>query len=274
MLKFVTAAAAGDHADATLVDLLGQPRARIVDLLRRGARCVAELAEDVGVSEVAVRRHLQVLEREGLVVSRTVRRDGPGRPSAQYALTRKARRLFPDRSAEFANELLRYLETEHGRGALLAFLRWRAERHGDRYALAVADADGPVERADRLAQALSDDGFLAEVAEVAGSDGHRLLELRQGHCAVRDVAEQHPEICAYEAALFRSVLGAKVSRRQTIAGGAGECVCHIDVDTPLAGSERKAPTSPSGAPRRAAAPHDASPTTPRPTTGAHHGHES
>lgn len=257
----MTDAAAGDRADATLVDLLGQPRARIVDLLRRGGRSVAELAAELDISEVAVRRHLHVLERDGLVASHTVRRDGPGRPSAEYVLTRKARRLFPDRSAELANELLRYLELTHGRGAVLEFLRWRAERHGDRYALAVADADDTVERADRLARALSEDGFLAEVAEVVGSDGHRVLELRQGHCAVRDVAEEHPEICAYEAATFRGVLGAKVSRRQTIAGGAGECVCHIDVDTPV--PARRAPDQ-----------HDVTETTRRTPTGAHHGHQS
>lgn len=219
-----------DPEDATLVDLLGQTRAGIVGVLRRGGRCVAELATEIGISEVAVRRHLQVLEREGIVASRTVRREGPGRPSAEYALTRKARRLFPDRSAELAHELLTFLEDEHGRAGVLAFFRWRTQRHGERYALATAGADGPAERAERLASALSDDGFLAEVVEVAGDDEHRVLELRQGHCAVRDVAEEHPELCAYEAALFRDVLGAKVSRRQTIAGGASACVCHIEID--------------------------------------------
>jgi hypothetical protein len=28
-------------------------------------------------------------------------------------------------------------------------------------------------------------------------------------------------------ALFQQLVGGKLSRRQTIAGGAGECVCHI-----------------------------------------------
>ncbi len=58
-------------------------------------------------------------------------------------------------------------------------------------------------------------------------DGATVLQLTQGHCAVREVAREHPEICAYEAALFRRLLGTKVSRRQTIAAGAGECICYI-----------------------------------------------
>jgi predicted ArsR family transcriptional regulator len=82
-----------------------------------------------------------VLERDGLVGAGSVRRDGPGRPSASYGLTDKALRLFPDRSGEFANELLSYLEEEHGRGALLGFLRWRQAQQGSRYAAGLAPYD-------------------------------------------------------------------------------------------------------------------------------------
>jgi predicted ArsR family transcriptional regulator len=54
-----------------------------------------------------------------------------------------------------------------------------------------------------------------------------VLQLRQDHCAIKAVAEEHPELCAYEASTFRKLLGAKLSRRQTIAGGADACICHI-----------------------------------------------
>ena len=58
-------------------------------------------------------------------------------------------------------------------------------------------------------------------------EGATMLELRQEHCAIADVARDHPELCAYEAAMFQRVLGASVSRRETIAGGANACVCTI-----------------------------------------------
>lgn len=211
---------------APLTDLLGETRAQIVTLLRSQGRTVAALAEALGLSEVAVRRHLRVLEGDDLVHAETVRRDGPGRPGMRYALTDRAARLFPDRYAELAGDLLTYLEEEHGRSTLLEFLRWRSARQSDRYADVRAAGDAAA-RAATLADLLDRDGFMARVEATTNERGLPVLELRQGHCAVADVAAEHPEICAYEAALFRDLLGAKVSRRETIAGGANECVCTI-----------------------------------------------
>ncbi len=213
--------------DASLVGLLGTSRAQVVELLRAGPSSVAELAEHLELSEAATRRHLQLLERDGLVVTTTVRTGGPGRPSTRYALSDRARRLYPDRSADFANELLEYLEAEHGRAALLAFLRWRQSRQSQRYSSALAEITDPEARTARLAQMLSEDGFLATVEPVTAPDGATVLELSQGHCAISSVAAAHPEICAYEAALFRDLLGVKLSRRQTIAQGAPACVCTV-----------------------------------------------
>ena len=211
-----------------LTGLLGETRAQVVDLLRTRRWGVAELAAALDVSEVAIRRHLQALEAEGLVEGRTVRTGGRGRPGTAYELTDKGRGLFPDRSAQLAKDLLRFLETAYGRGALREFLRWNADRQGQRYASALQECgDDPAERAEQLARLLTEDGFLSDVEAVTTPEGATVLQLTQGHCAVREVAREHPEICAYEAALFKRLLGTKVSRRQTIAAGAGECICHI-----------------------------------------------
>ena len=214
-------------ADLGLVGLLGESRARLVGLLRSESRSVAALAEALELSEVAVRHHLQILERDGLVSAQTVRGTGRGRPSSRYELTDKARRLFPDNSAELANELLDYLSETHGRSELQRFLRWRAERHGGRYAQALEGARTTGERVDRLAEVLTQDGFASSATSVTMPDGATVLELRQDHCAIKAVAEQHPELCAYEASTFKNLLGGKLSRRQTIAGGADACICHI-----------------------------------------------
>ena len=213
--------------DSGLVGLLGESRARLVELLHSEPRSVASLAAGLDISEVAVRHHLQILERDGLVSAETVRRPGRGRPSSVYALTDKARRLFPDNSAALANELLDYLGGEHGRSELQRFLRWRAERHGGRYADALDGASTLDDRVERLAAVLSEEGFSSSAQVVTTPEGATVLELRQEHCAIKAVAEAHPELCAYEASTFKNLLGAKLSRRQTIAGGADACVCHI-----------------------------------------------
>lgn len=211
----------------SLLDLLGDTRARVVLEVHDRARGVAEIAEALELSEVAVRRHLHVLEQDGLIDAETVRRDGPGRPAARYRLTERGRRLLPDRSAQLANELLEFLEAEGGRSAVLRFLRWRRARHQDRYAAGLDEGASPAERAEQLAQMLSEDGFPSRLEAGDGT-----LTLRQQHCAIRDVAAEHPELCAFEKAMFRDLLGVDATRRETIAAGHDACRCHLAVDAP------------------------------------------
>jgi predicted ArsR family transcriptional regulator len=222
---------------ASLVGLLGATRASIVERLHRGgAHSTAELAAHLGISEVATRRHLSVLLEEGLVEEREQRASG-GRPAACFDLTERASRLFPQSYDRFANEVLDFLTAEHGRDGLLAFLRWRVDREVG--ALSDAVQDGPLEeRVRRLAEALTSAGFVADVvtAEAGGPDGSGslpMLQLVQHHCVIEEVAREHPEICAYEAAAFSRALGTDVqlSRRATIADGAQACVCTVTACT-------------------------------------------
>jgi DeoR family transcriptional regulator, suf operon transcriptional repressor len=68
----------------SLVSLLGERGPTIVEHLHRnGDASVAELAAHLGISEVATRRHLGVLEDEGLVAARRSTR-ARGRPAARY----------------------------------------------------------------------------------------------------------------------------------------------------------------------------------------------
>ena len=222
----VASPAAGDAGSVSLVGLLGGPRAAIVEHLHHeGPRTVTELAAHLGVSAVATRRHLGVLAEEGRVAECEPRATA-GRPAACFALTDRAARLFPASYDRFAREALEYLTATEGRRGLLRFLRWRLDREAD--VLTAEVGDGPLpERLARLAAALSAAGF---AAEVAADDGERpALRLVQRHCAIEHVAREHPEICAHEAAAFARVLGddVRLSRRETIAGGATACVCTV-----------------------------------------------
>ncbi len=208
----------------SLVALLGPTRAAIVERLRScEGVSVGELAEHLEISEVATRRHLAVLEDDGLIAAEVVRR-ARGRPASLYRLTEAAGRLLPQRYDELAGELFTFLEQEHGREGLRAFLRWRMWRETERLGEAVT-AEDLHERLDQLATALSQAGFDASV-----SSAGRSFTLVQGHCAIEGVARDHPEVCAYEAASFSRVLGhdVSVSRRETLAAGAPACVCTIE----------------------------------------------
>ena len=233
---------AGPRASArSLVSLLGEQRAAIVEHLRRhGGATVAELAELLAISEVAVRRHLAVLAGEQLVSSEAVGGGSRGRPAARYRLTRAAGRLFPHGYDHFATEVLDFLDAQHGRDGLLAFLRWRVDREVEGLREAVTAEDLHT-RLEQLAGALSEAGFEASVSE----DGESFT-LVQDHCAIYDVAKDHPEVCAYEAATFSKVLGGDVqlSRRQTLAGGSPACVCTIQARSSGGGQDTEQNTQP------------------------------
>lgn len=210
-------------APDSLVSLLGDQRASLVMHLRRVAEAtVGDLAAHLGISEVATRRHLTVLEDEDLVSVRDVA-SGPGRPARHYRLTDRALRLFPQQTAALADELLEFLSDQQGREGVRAYLRWRLERQtADLQSQVTAEDLGG--RLAQLAEALSAAGFDATV-DVAGDQ----FVLRQDHCAIYDVAKDHPEMCAYEAATFSQVLGrdVRLSRQQTRTDGGSTCVCCV-----------------------------------------------
>ncbi|HSK22737.1 MAG TPA: helix-turn-helix domain-containing protein [Egicoccus sp.] len=217
-------------AGRSLVSLLGEQRATIVGLLRRDADAsVAELARVLDISEVATRRHLGVLEEDGLVAAQTVNQ-GRGRPAARYSLTADARRLFPQGHDQLATELLDFLAGHDGGDGLRAFMRWRLQRQVDGLRDAVT-AEDLHERLEQLAGRLSAAGYEASVTP--DGDG---FTLKQHHCAIQDAAEEHPELCTYEAAGFARVLGTDVtiSRRETLAEGGSACVCCVQPRTATA----------------------------------------
>ena len=226
----------------SLADLLGDTRARILEIVQRGGATAPELAGRLEISPAAVRRHLTAMEADDLVDSAPVHDGGMGRPADRWRLTARGKRLFAD-------QLLDHIEATYGRPAVAEFLKTRNAAQADRYAEALADVDDPAERAKLLAEALSDDGFAARVED---GDNGRTLVLLQSHCAIEGIATEHPEICAHEAALFTRVLGTKVSRRETIAKGAHACVCRIDLDgRPPAGQTRTDHPDPDNADRSA-----------------------
>ena len=76
--------------------LLPGPRRRILALLRARDRTIPELAQQLAITPNAVRGHLAVLARDGLVASGEARRtEARGKPALLYGLTTAAEELFP-----------------------------------------------------------------------------------------------------------------------------------------------------------------------------------
>ncbi len=201
-------------------------------LHERGPQNAATLAETLGLSPAAVRRHLDALVSDGLLAEREPRptqHRGRGRPARVYALTDEGRAAFPHAYDDLATTALRYLRETGGEEAVVAFAEHRAASLADSVRPTLARATTPAERAQALATALSANGYAATTeATPVGADGITGgIQVCQHHCPVAHVAAEFPELCEAETRAFADVLGTYVQRLATIAHGDGVCTTHV-----------------------------------------------
>ncbi len=95
--------------DADIHQALSSPvRTRIMALLGANDDLydVPALADELGLHANTVRSHLTILERAGLVASRTVPRHGPGRPRHAYGATARANQVADARAYRMLARML------------------------------------------------------------------------------------------------------------------------------------------------------------------------
>jgi predicted ArsR family transcriptional regulator len=193
-------------------------------ILENGPTTAADLADQLGLTPAAVRRHLDQLVADGVVEARDQRitgQRGRGRPAKVFAITDAGRDGFEHAYDELAAGALRYLAETGGDEAVKAFARHRLVDLENRYRPLLELAD-PAQRPRVLAQALSDDGYAASVSTTPAG-----AQICQHHCPVAHVAEEFPQMCEAEAEMFARLLGSHVQRLATIAHGDGVCTTHL-----------------------------------------------
>ncbi|PZH15121.1 transcriptional regulator [Streptomyces sp. NTH33] len=197
-------------------------------ILDHGPSTVAELAGRLGLTQAAVRRHLDALVTDDVVEAREQRVYGArtrGRPAKVFALTDCGRDAFDQSYDKLAVDALRWIaEREGGPEAVAAFARARVAAQASAYRKAI-EAVGPDQRTEALAKALSMDGYAATARSAPLP--HKGEQLCQHHCPVAHVAERFPQLCEAETEIFAELLGTHVQRLATIAHGDGVCTTYI-----------------------------------------------
>jgi len=201
---------------------------RILERLKRVESATApELAVAFGLTDTAIRQHLEALEVSGLVERATSSPSGRGRPPVAWHLADLADVVFPDRHADLTVELLGALRARLGDGALDAVLDARATTQLATYRAVVnhGRAASIHVRAERLARRRSDEGYLAEA--VAEPDGSVLLI--EHHCPVADAARACGGLCRTELEVFQAAFGddVLVERTQHLMAGDHRCAYRI-----------------------------------------------
>ncbi len=194
---------------------------------------VAGLSRELELAPATVRRHLDILQRDGFLAYEEVRH-GTGRPEHVFSLTDAGHEELPKDYDALLSELVSELasltrnETEGRNGEELMEYALANIAHRAAEPYIKDDGTDPVEA---LRQLLTDCDF-APVFEATES-GIRII---LNNCPFRLAAKDNPTICSFDTSLISGVLKSEARREACIRFG-DQCCTYVvaDVRIPVAG---------------------------------------
>jgi predicted ArsR family transcriptional regulator len=204
---------------------LARPAAeRLLVLLKtRGPQTAAELGAAMGLTGEAARQQLVRLATDGFVSAAAEAR-GVGRPVQVWSLTAAGNARFPDGHAELTAHLIDSIRTQFGEEVLDRLIESKAAESKAAYAVALQGAASLAEKVERLAEARTREGYMAECWTEA--DGYVLVE---NHCPICVAAATCQGFCRAELNTFQAVLGpdAVIERNEHLVAGDRRCAYRI-----------------------------------------------
>lgn len=221
-------------------------RQTILGILRRRKATVDDLTKELNLAPATVRRHLDILARDGHVEVAQVRRK-TGRPHYLFSLSESGEDLFPKHYVRTTNRLIEEIvaleehETANCSGPELADLVF--DKMANRLAQKVAPRVHGESLSDRLpaaTQALAEEGINFDVEE----DGEGYLLLGNG-CPCLRVADNGRRVCSHDQRLLSTLLGADVtSVDPSSLGREGYCAYQVRDGARAEGSPKASGLSP------------------------------
>ncbi|MGB2695726.1 MAG: ArsR family transcriptional regulator [Dehalococcoidia bacterium] len=190
-------------------------RQTILSILRRRQATVDDLVQELGLAPATIRRHLDILGRDGHVDVSQVRRQ-TGRPHYLFSISDAGADLFPKHYVRLTNRLIdeiRLLTTDEtsGRsGEELADLVF--ERMAQRLAQRIAPhihGSTLAQRIEATTQALGEEGISFEMEE--SEEGYLLVG--EG-CPCSRMNESADHVCRHDERLLSLLLAADVTSVQ------------------------------------------------------------
>jgi len=178
-------------------------RGRLVTLLRGTRKTVNELAQDLELTDNAVRAHLLSLERDGLIKQSGIQR-GTRKPHFAYELTDEAEHLFPKAYDALLNQLIAVLKEQLKPEALEKVLREVGRSLAG--AQAAGQKNGDME--SRIGRALTALEAIGGSARVEKED--EKLVICSESCPLAAAVSEHPEVCKLAETLLSEIVGVEV----------------------------------------------------------------
>ena len=181
-------------------------RARLLTLLRGGSSTVDDLAEQLGVTDNAVRFHIDALETAGTVQKEGVRKgEAAGQPASLYSLSSGGEEAFSRAYAPVLIACLTELRERTSGPQLVAFLKRVGKRLAEGFGPPSGSLSSRVSGASDLLNALGG----ATSVEKSGKSYHIVGRA----CPLSRAVEADHCVCSAVTSLVAEVVGAEVTER-------------------------------------------------------------
>lgn len=192
---------------------------KILHILKKDVKTsIKEIMDYFTISEVAIRRHLNDLTRQGFVKEEVVKQE-IGRPYHLYSLTDKGHQTFPNQYEQLPIELLEDLEELEGKEVVRELLLQRKKREEKELAAALYASDFT----GRIAQLINlqeKKGYMIEYEE----NDDQSIEIKNFNCPIYTVASKYKEICTNENNMYENLFpGSKISFNSCMTSGEKYC---------------------------------------------------
>ena len=194
---------------------------QILALLKQhGNLTIMDLANELEITEMAVRRHIQTLERDKLICS-DVKKQTMGRPSKVYKLAEYGENLFPKRYKEFSLDILQGLKDAGQEQLIIDILLKKKEdllkKHKKEH-----PNESLRERLENLKCIQDQDGYMPEIENKDG-----FIHFRELNCPYIEVAKEFPQICHAERGFIQEFIEADIVTLSSMVDG--HTCCHYTV---------------------------------------------
>jgi predicted ArsR family transcriptional regulator len=177
---------------------------------------------------MAVRYHLNVLQKENLITAPAVRRPaGRGRPQQMYMLTEAADDLFPVDYYILTNYLLNELKAQLGEAGLETLFGRIANRLAQE-APPARPGQTTEERLDEVAEFLREKGF---VIDWEAQGDHYLIHAYS--CPYRQIARQYGHVCLLDQQVISAMLNSIPARTACLTTGDNHCTYRVSAPIQL-----------------------------------------
>lgn len=160
---------------------------------------IKDLMDYFSISEVAVRRHLNDLIRQGFVKER-IEKQEIGRPYHLYSLTKKGHDTFPNQYEQLPVELLKDLEMLQGKEAVTELLLQRKEREEEELSSTLQHANFD-EKIKTIIDSQEEKGYMIE-CNLTDDGGY---EIKNFNCPIFNLASTYRQICRNEKDMYTSL---------------------------------------------------------------------